>query len=169
MLSGAAPPSGTAVRSKVMPEVIGVFLESLIVPANEYPVNPLGPVPIDVGYFTSITSPLTNPSPRIPSPKIISGFLVSASSKKKTLLILFTVVISVACKYASVTVPRVTSTVIAEVSALRLPKMNLCLSDSVFTNVSVMNIPSYATTSVNVALPSNVLTDTIKSLGMEKI
>ena len=117
--------------------------------------------------MTSITSPLINDSPSTPSPKTISGLLLSDSSKKKILLILLTVVISSAFKYASVIVPRVTSTLIAEVSAARLPRMNLCLSDSVFTKVSVMNMPSNVSTPVNVALPSSVLTDTIKSLGME--
>ena len=59
MVSGAAPPSGTDVSVKVIPEVIGVFLESLIVPANEYPVNPLGDVPIDAVSYTHLTLPTT--------------------------------------------------------------------------------------------------------------
>ena len=117
--------------------------------------------------MTSITSPLISDSPSMPSPKTISGLLLSDSSRKKILLILLTLVISVASKYASVITPRVTSTFIAEVSAFKLPSINLCLSDSVLTKVSVMNIPSNAVTPVNVAVPSSVLTDTIKSLGME--
>ena len=49
MLSAKAPPSGVDVRVRVIPEVIGAFLESFTVPANVNPFNPLGAEPEEVG------------------------------------------------------------------------------------------------------------------------
>ena len=75
---------------------------------------------------------------------------------------------SVACKYFSVIVPEVTSTIIELVSTLSFVSINLCLCVVSLTKVSVKNNPSYKTMLLNVAIPVKLSTDCAVSVGKEK-
>ena len=82
VLSAEEPPSGKLVTAIVMPEVIAFRLLSLNVPILLKTFSPFAPVPVEVVYFTSTTSPLARFLPIIPSPNRTSGISYSLSSKK---------------------------------------------------------------------------------------